>query len=200
MKVGAWIRANRLKLGITQAQLGARIGLGQTTISKWERHLSEPSLAELDRLGYIFSDTFHNEKEIPGRENAQYVPVMGHLGVAQRVVLSAETELEYIKPPPGAPKEARCVLVNGNNFPPFKHGTALLFWAWTSNPAVYLGELCLVKLADGAVYVRTIELGAKAGLWTLAGPPGEAPICDIEIAECALIEQTFRRPQWITKP
>lgn len=44
------LRAARLAAGLTQAELAARAGTSQATLSAYERGRKEPSLATLDRL------------------------------------------------------------------------------------------------------------------------------------------------------
>ncbi|WP_054044952.1 helix-turn-helix domain-containing protein [Alloactinosynnema sp. L-07] len=64
---GQFIRRQREKLGLTQAQLAARVGRAQVTVSEWERGVAQPSdlraLAdalemELDALGHALKAAF----------------------------------------------------------------------------------------------------------------------------------------------
>lgn len=48
--IGPRIREIRESLGLTQIELAARSGIGQTVLSKYERGLREPPLSQLERI------------------------------------------------------------------------------------------------------------------------------------------------------
>lgn len=200
MRLHEWIRSGRLKLGISQGALGDRMGVTQSAISKWELGKSEPSRLETARLEQVFGAsapavnevTFFTVSSVP-------VPVMGYVGRNQAAVVQADGS-ESIELPPGCPPDAKALIVRGNNLPPFKDGTAILYWTWSENPAAFLGELCVVETSDGAVYVREIARSSRQDRWNLISPVGAgALIVDVQIKRAALVEATYRRPQWITK-
>lgn len=51
------IKASRLKLKITQAELALKISIPQSTISKWENGKREPSINQLITLAKFFKCT-----------------------------------------------------------------------------------------------------------------------------------------------
>lgn len=51
---GKVIAANRKRLGLTQAELGAELNVTAQAVSKWENGLAEPDFATLQRLTEIF--------------------------------------------------------------------------------------------------------------------------------------------------
>ncbi len=51
------IKVLRLKLKITQAELALKIGIPQSTISKWENGKREPSINQLITLAKFFKCT-----------------------------------------------------------------------------------------------------------------------------------------------
>lgn len=51
------IKASRLKLKITQAELALKISIPQSTISKWENGKREPSINQLITLVKFFKCT-----------------------------------------------------------------------------------------------------------------------------------------------
>jgi len=202
MKVGDWIAAQRQKRRPpenTQKWLGEQVGVAQTTISKWEKGKSDVSREELARLEDVFGTTYAADKFSPlAVAQPLRLPVMGIVRARQLVEQAPLDALEYIAAPPGTPEGARCLIVRGASFPPHKDGTALVFWAFVEDPAAFLGELCFVRLLDGAEYVREIARGDTPKTWTLISPVGEPTIRNVEIECAALIEMTVRRPQWIT--
>ena len=48
------IKASRLKLKITQAELALKISIPQSTISKWENGTSDPSTSNLFALAKLY--------------------------------------------------------------------------------------------------------------------------------------------------
>jgi transcriptional regulator with XRE-family HTH domain len=48
--LGAEIRNRRLAADVTQVDLAAQVGVGQTAISQWERSVTVPTLSNLARL------------------------------------------------------------------------------------------------------------------------------------------------------
>ena len=44
------IKARRLKLGMSQAELAQKMGVRQNTISGWERGTRQPSIAKIKQL------------------------------------------------------------------------------------------------------------------------------------------------------
>mgnify|MGYP000933314589 CR=1 FL=1 len=54
MTLGQRISEYRKKLGISQEELGARLGVSRQAVSKWERGEADPSTANLLALGRLY--------------------------------------------------------------------------------------------------------------------------------------------------
>ena len=54
------LKEYRIKMDLTQAELGDKIGASQKTISSWETGRSEPTLREFTKLCEIFDCTLSN--------------------------------------------------------------------------------------------------------------------------------------------
>jgi transcriptional regulator with XRE-family HTH domain len=52
--IAAWIRRARRGSGLSQAELAARFGLAQSSVSQWEKGVTQPSTAHLLRLFQMF--------------------------------------------------------------------------------------------------------------------------------------------------
>jgi transcriptional regulator with XRE-family HTH domain len=50
---GAWVRELRRRLGLTQGELGKRVGVGQGAVSKWELGRVVPPAATRARLAEL---------------------------------------------------------------------------------------------------------------------------------------------------
>jgi transcriptional regulator with XRE-family HTH domain len=55
--IGDRIKAQRQKLGWTQASLGERLGRGESTVRMWELGKSNPPYDELKEMSYLFNVT-----------------------------------------------------------------------------------------------------------------------------------------------
>lgn len=53
--IADWIRAARRAAGLAQAELAGRFGLAQSSVSQWEKGVTQPSTAHLLRLLQMFS-------------------------------------------------------------------------------------------------------------------------------------------------
>jgi transcriptional regulator with XRE-family HTH domain len=54
---GAWVRELRRRLGLTQGELGKRVGVGQGAVSKWELGRVVPPAATRARLAELAEGT-----------------------------------------------------------------------------------------------------------------------------------------------
>lgn len=54
MKLGENIKAHRDRLGMTQEELGSKIGVTKMTVSQWERGMMSPKVEKIRRLADIF--------------------------------------------------------------------------------------------------------------------------------------------------
>ena len=57
MTIGQTIAAERRKLGLSQEQLGEKMGVTRQSISKWETNRSVPDLDKLVKLSGVFGVT-----------------------------------------------------------------------------------------------------------------------------------------------
>ena len=55
LELSAWIRAARRRAGLSQAELAAQLGLAQSSVSQWEKGVTQPSTRHLLRLLQMFS-------------------------------------------------------------------------------------------------------------------------------------------------
>ena len=54
MRLGERISQYRRSLGVSQEELGARLGVSRQAVSKWEKGLSSPSTANLIALAKLY--------------------------------------------------------------------------------------------------------------------------------------------------
>jgi transcriptional regulator with XRE-family HTH domain len=68
--LASWIRANRIKRGWTQRELGRRVGAVHMTVSRWETCLNVPSLAQFRALCLVFGSSADRALGLVSRDSA----------------------------------------------------------------------------------------------------------------------------------
>lgn len=66
-EIGDIIKSLRVKAGLTQEELGARVGVSRSAVSLWEIGVSEPSVSNVRSMAKIFDIS---PMEIMGRKSA----------------------------------------------------------------------------------------------------------------------------------
>lgn len=102
--VGAQIRKYRKKAGLTQKELGFRIGVKHNTISGYENGTNEPEqntlFAIADVLGVSINDLFPSPTNIiPASPRTVRIPVLGTIACGEPI-LAEENITEYITESP----------------------------------------------------------------------------------------------------
>ena len=69
--IGDLIIEKRRERGLTQAELGAMLGISGKAVSKWERGLSKPCEEHLDRLVALLGLPVESTITAEGKEHAQ---------------------------------------------------------------------------------------------------------------------------------
>src|SRR5271163_4748796 len=70
--IASWLQKRRAAQSLSQAEVAARIGVSQATISTWERGRFQPDDVQLDRLRNIFDGLAD-----PQKESAPPAPIEG---------------------------------------------------------------------------------------------------------------------------
>lgn len=58
-KIGTRIKDTRKKAGLTQDELGAKLGIGKSSISEWESNKRSPDFDKLEEMAAILGVSFH---------------------------------------------------------------------------------------------------------------------------------------------
>ena len=69
-KIGALIASLRKKQGLTQSQLGAKVGVGDRAVSKWERGITCPDISIINELSSILGIT--SDELLKGELNKEH--------------------------------------------------------------------------------------------------------------------------------
>jgi transcriptional regulator with XRE-family HTH domain len=128
--LGHWLAVARTHRGLTQQQLSDRSGLDQTAISRIERGLRWPTLAQLVQVARVLEypiQWFINGQEVPGAGLPELAVELHHLGVVDLLVADSVV--------PGAFRPVEQVLalaVSGDSPEPriVEAIPAVLAWNW----------------------------------------------------------------------
>ena len=107
----------------------------------------------------------------PHPAHAGKAHAVGYVGAGAEVVPIDDHEpgagLEEIDIPPGVPEDAVLVIVRGDSMYPRYYKNELIFYLRDQRaPDELIGRECVLKLADGRVFVKTLRRGA-GGLFNL---------------------------------
>jgi hypothetical protein len=102
------------------------------------------------------------------------VKPIGYIGAGAEVhpiddhALGAGFEFEEIDLPPGVPLDAILVMVRGDSmYPRYYDGEKLFYLRDARPPDELIGKECVIKLADGRMYVKRLRRGSGNGLFRL---------------------------------
>lgn len=160
------IRLIRLSLSLTQAEFADKLGVTQSTVTRWEKD-SVPTGGHLHRLADLANTTVERllgVSELTGTPGD--IPVVGYVGAGAQVLpfddYAKGRGMDYIERPPGVVGDAVAVEVQGDSlFPTAENGWRLIY---TGEQTVLeedvLNRLCVVKLADDRVLVKRLTRGS----------------------------------------
>lgn len=186
MKIGDRIRQRREELNLSQDQLGALVGVGQTAVAAWEVGRNSPKNPTVALLSRALQTTpnwlLFGQTDGLGNK----VPLRGFVGTGEVVTALPDDVVEYVDGPPVEGKPLEALEIRGTSMAPaYKPGDLVYYEAGNSyNPGDQIGEECVVELATGEIYLKRIFHGSKTGLFTLTSYNG-VPIEDVKIRSCA---------------
>lgn len=104
MKLGVNIRACRMEAGLSQEELGARLGISGQAVSKWEQGVTAPDLTVLPLLSEIFGVTIdslfreHTERIYAGygSRRSELLAAYSHSGNEEDFSAAAQAYAEVI--------------------------------------------------------------------------------------------------------
>lgn len=173
MGIGDEIRRAREARGLSQRQLGKKVGISQAAIQKIEdgdtkRSRYLPDIRRLVGLG----------------ESDREVPVVGYVGASAEAHYYADAQgpLDEVPAPPGATAQTVAVEVRGTSLGELFNGW-LVFYDEVRSPITeeLIAQLCVVGLPDGRVLVKKIKRSKTAGFYHLYSQTSEGTITDVEV-------------------
>lgn len=158
-----------LSTGISQQELARRFDVSQPTISRWKTgniKKMEPEhktgILDAARLAGVLYDGLTTEPV--------EIRVVGNIQGGLTVSLFSPADIAEIAPMvDGATnKTVALVVKDGANYPLLRENW-LVYYSDSETPPTdaIVGELCVVKLADGRILIRDLLRGSQPGTWTL---------------------------------
>ncbi len=174
------IKKIRESRGYSQEQLADRIGTTFQKISKLERgerKLSLQWMMDISKaLGCSISDLI---------SEPALVKLVGYVGAGAEIFpvdISGDEIIDEVDVPPGiSPDQVVAVKVRGDSmYPAYREGDILYYHRKCDYDESYLRRECIVKVKDGAAYVKILTRGSKVGTFTLTSY-NSPPIEDVQI-------------------
>lgn len=154
---------------MTLEEVAERLGISTAQVSRLERGTSDLSG---DRLGQFAALYGTSIADLLVSRPTQ-VPLVGYIGAgAEFYPFDAAPlggGLDQVEPPPHESRPLVAVEVRGDSmFPAYREGD-LIYYArdGAALDEAAIGAECVVKVSDGATYVKTLMRGSRANLWTL---------------------------------
>jgi DNA-binding XRE family transcriptional regulator len=198
------VRSYRKRQKMTQEELGKALGLGQATISRWEKG------AEPTRENWIalMEHARHFDIELPdpwaikagGGGSKEGVWVVGYVGAGAEVIgiddHAQGAGLEHVDPGFPVSHGVVAVIVRGDSMlPKYEDGELIGYYRDTRPPDELIGKTCVLKLADGRYFIKRIRRGSAPGFHTLVSS-NASDIEDVVIEWAGEIRFTVPKGQW----
>lgn len=185
----------RKALGENQAEFGARFGVEQATVSRWEKGepVQRKFQAPLAKLANMPVSEFFFQATEP-----HLVPIVGYVSGGEGFNPADDHE-------PGADidhiaiavpeAEQVAVRVRGDSMRPVYRSGDVIIGAKLAQSALdqAIGQDCIVKTASGDGYVKTVHPGSRRGVYRLRSyNPAHVDVEDVELEWAAPITQIIR--------
>lgn len=166
------LREIRERRGMSQPALARLAGTSQQQIDRLEKGQRGLTLAWARRLAPLLGVA---PRELQPAEGYDDVPILGHVGADETVVLDVAAtdpalapERETADAPPGEPDLA-ALRVRGDGLSPRYLDGELIFYSRLAgrDPARFLPGDCVVRLADGRLLVKRVERSGDGASYTL---------------------------------
>lgn len=192
---GRRLRDARMKLGISAAQLGERVGRSESAVRNQENGTNgiPPALAAV--YGRILNVSpewilygYKNSQEQPVVDS---VPVVGYVSAGSTLTMYSEGQgpFDYVRAPKISTDQTVAVTIRGGSLGPAFDG-ATIFYDDVQSPvaADLYGRLCVVGLSDGRVMVKVLRRG-EDGRFHLLSNTAEEPLWNEEVLWAAKVTE-----------
>lgn len=190
--LGRVMKAAELK----QTAFARRIGVGQSTISRWRRG-QEPESENWDKVIEVGKQ---HGVPVPALEDILHplwqVEVLGYIGAGAEVLPIDNGVLDEVSVNFRVAPGTKAAIVRGSSMHPiFEDGDLIGFSAETLSPDQAIGKICVVLVEDGRMMVKRVIYGSAPGLFTLQSTNMES-IQDVRLLWARRFEFRVIRDMW----
>ena len=176
--VGERIAKARRAKGLSQAALGRKVNVAQTTVSSWEVGRTEPARDEVARvaaeLDVPLADLELGEGDHWPGGRPRGLPLVGRVGAGGEGAYADDYAMgaadEFIEALPGMPVDEDIIVleVDGDSMVPAVFDGDLAFFGPVRHDMDNLvNKRVMARLADGRKFFKILKRGSRRGLWTL---------------------------------
>lgn len=182
-----WIFEELARQGRTQTELAELLGVQRAQVSRLKNGQRRLYADELIKVRRWFG--------LEAVQDRPTVPIVAKVGAGGNVIYH-ETEgeqLERADVPAGLPEEAIALRVTGTSMRTrYPDGRIIVGWRKVTDPTAYVGEDCVVRLADGRTLLKTVAFDRTPGRWRLESTDDE-PIEGADVEWIMPVEIVLRR-------
>ncbi|MBB6353519.1 XRE family transcriptional regulator [Aminobacter aganoensis] len=201
MELKTAIRRLRTVASLNQGEFADVLGVTQPTVSRWERG-SKPEFEHVAKLK-AFADERGIDFDLSetGWETGwtQTVSIFGYVGAGAEVtpILHDDNHgIDHAEVDFPIPDGTGAVIVRGDSqMPVFEDGDLVGYHKEGRPPHDLIGRTCILRLADGRMYIKKLRRGSSDGLYTLVSS-NAADIEDVVIEWAAPFRFRIPREEW----
>ncbi|MGO1079921.1 XRE family transcriptional regulator [Inquilinus sp. CA228] len=182
--IGHRVKLERERKGLSQTQLGERVGIRQQSIQLIEDGVTKRTRYVVDLAKALGVNPDWLRTGVGERTSARpdTVPLVGKVGAGAEVHMfegdMSSEQIDEVDAPPGADEFTVAVIIEGNSMYPryLERETIYYRRAQTSDPRNLIGREVVVRVADGRTFVKVLRRGSSPGLFNLESynaPPME---------------------------
>ena len=185
--MGDWadrLRAGFERSGWSKMELHRRSGVSYDNIAKYlDGKVEKPRGDQIEQLARALDlDPIWVET---GIKPAGEVELKGYVGAGQAVFPIDDNGDDTVEAPAGVTDNTVAVRVQGDSMYPAYEDGSLLYYSRQLPPSEMVNRRCVVKLADGRLFVKVLRLGSQRNLWTLQSINVSTPDMIDQIVEWA---------------
>lgn len=160
---------------VNQTELGQIMGVKQSTISRWEGGVDEPEHDHIRALADFFkctTDYLLGTDVMLNITNTTHV--VGYVGAGEINMqyddYAKGDGMEEVETPPGLNDGTVAVKVSGDSMYPAYEDGDIIFYIRDGIDIIEeecIGKQCIIKTADGHIYIKRLSRGSAHGLYHL---------------------------------
>ncbi len=169
--LGQRLKKARLRLRLTQADLGRLLGITRNAVALWEAGTNAPTMDRIEAIAENLNVSAEYLLTGTGNAPTEEVAVVAFVGAGAEINPMDDhakgTGLKRVAPPPGV-TDCVAAIIRGDSMLPLRDGW-LIFWNRDYHGVTEdcIGKLCVAQILDGPCLVKEVHKGSNPGLYIL---------------------------------